>query len=609
MLGLILLPASAVANPPAPRPASPTITLTPSVPSPQQLDTNILWTAIVQNGLPGHTYDYQFSAALQGQNQVVRDFSLHSSFGWVPWQVEGTYVVSVVTRDVTQRPYIVFPPVSAQYVLLPWVNQQGASKVNPTGHPLVALFSAGPCTSGHYIRVRFKSTFGAQSSTTNSVPCSQFSANFLVAGMTAKTQYLMHWEEYGPNFAGASGPEQAFTTGPLPANFPAVTFTVNVPPSGHDAQFPVALFHLLPPAWPIATDLTGSVIWYFPQGTILTRMQPGGNFFTISNTVLAEYDLAGNELLETNPDIISEQLLAKGYPILSSFNIHETRILPNGNILLLGALDQISTSKQGGTPQNPVDILGDMILILDHNMQLVWAWNAFDHQDINHLATLNDICTHNLQGCPDFNHNFLQANDWLHTNSVQYTPDGNLLISQRSQDWVLKINYQNGSGDGSIIWKMGPYGDFTVQNPPGNSCGDPNVFEWFSHQHDASYQVPNGVVPILTVFDDGNTRVAGCGHGDSRGMVMLLNEPARSIYYETVADLGDQSFAAGSAQLLLTPNYAFANFGNPILDLNGSHAAQITETDLNGRIVYEQTANNWGYRMYRQQDLYTPTLP
>ena len=38
------------------------VTLNPSVPSPELLGTSITWTATVSGGQQGHTYDYQFSA-------------------------------------------------------------------------------------------------------------------------------------------------------------------------------------------------------------------------------------------------------------------------------------------------------------------------------------------------------------------------------------------------------------------------------------------------------------------------------------------------------------------------------------------------------------------
>lgn len=607
---ILLFAVSAIA---ATRGPSVTITLSPSVPSPAMLGTRITWSATVAGGPPGDSYDYQFSAAPQGQNQIVRDFDTPNSFVWVPWQVEGNYVVSVVVRDLTT--HTIYPAVSVPYVLNPWVTAPGGSAVNPTNHPLVALFSAGPCTTGHSIRVRFQNPSSVASSTTNTVPCSSKSANFLVAGMLAHTTYLMHWEELSGGQVVQSGAQQSFATGPLSATYPPMQhFTVNIPATPHDSAFPVVLFHLIPAKgqtsyfWPTATDLGGRVLWYFPAQALITRMQPGGFFFTMNFTTLTEYDLAGNVVLRTNSSILNEQLAAKGYPQMTSFNDHETRILPNGNILILGGRDETSTVYQGGTPDNPVDIIGDMILVLDHNMQLLWAWDSFAHQDLSRVATLDDKCYHATGGCPFFNPNFTVANDWTHANALQYTADGNILISERSQDWVLKVNYANGAGDGSVIWRMGPYGDFTVVNPPGGSCGDPNVFPWFTHQHDPAFQTQGGSSEIMTVFDDGNLRVQQCGSGNSRGMVLDVNESSHQVFLQTLADLGAYSLAVGAAQLLITPqNGIFTSFDNGFLI--PSYAAQVSETDLSGNIIYQIQANDWSYRAYRQRDLYTPTLP
>jgi hypothetical protein len=292
---------------------------------------------------------------------------------------------------------------------------------------------------------------------------------------------------------------------------------------------------------------------------------------------------------------------------MTSFNSHETRRLPNGNILLLGARDESSTQYQGGTQQHPVDILGDMILVLDHNMQLLWAWDAFAHQDLSRGATLGEICVHDTAGCPAFSNQFQQANDWLHSNSVQLTADGNLLLSERHQDWVLKIAYNNGAGDGHVIWKMGPFGDFRILNPPQTQCGDTNIYPWFTHQHDVNFQVQNGITEVMTVFDDGNLRVSQCGRGNSRGMVLSVAEGARTVYYQTLADLGQYSSALGSAQLLIAPpNPIFASFGNGLLAGGG---AESVETDLTGHVVYDLHTNDGSYRTYRYRDMYTPALP
>lgn len=583
-----------------------TITLTPSVDSPQFVGTSIDWTATVTNGLQGHAYDYRFAISFQNQTQIVRDFNLPNSFTWVPHTVEGTYQVTVTVRDITRVPYVVYAPVSVQYVISPWVTAPGGSAVHPTSHPLVALFSGPPCQSGHSLLVRFQQQGSNVSSTTNLVPCSPQSANFYIAGMLPTTQYLMHWEEVGRNFF-AKGADLSFVTGPISSNYPPRHFQINVPPTQHDAEYPVVLAQIQ--NWPTATDLSGNVIWYFPGKMLMTRLEPGGNLFGFPNDILilSEYDLAGNEILETNVRRMNEQLVAQGYPLMDDFNFHETRRLPNGDILLLGTRDIVSYDHQGGTKDHPVDIVGDMILVLDHNLQLVWAWDSFAHEDIDRMATLDDVCGPDQGGCPYFNSNFSKANDWLHTNAAQLTSDGNILLSQRSQDFVIKVNYQNGHGDGSILWRMGPYGDFTLLNPPKDTCGDPNVFPWFTHQHDSAFQALNKLgAGVVTVFDDGNLRFVQCGgNQNSRGMLMLVSESARTVYLMTQADLGGYSNALGSADMLVASDGIYSSFGNGAL---GSKS-QSTEVDLSGKIVYQWQSDVSAYRIYRVKNLYTPATP
>ena len=121
-----------------------------------------------------------------------------------------------------------------------------------------------------------------------------------------------------------------------------------------------------------------------------------------------------------------------------------------------------------------------MVIVLDQNFQVSWVWNAFRWLNTNRLGTDHPVPT-----------------DWLHANSVSWSPeDDDLVVSLRTQDWVIKIDYANGTGNGHIIWKLGAGGNFTaIANTP-----DP----WFSHQHDVRYINDN----TLLVFDDGNTRQA-----------------------------------------------------------------------------------------------------
>ena len=61
---------------------------------------------------------------------------------------------------------------------------------------------------------------------------------------------------------------------------------------------------------------------------------------------------------------------------------------PHGYIMVIGNSEYICTDCQGGTPTNPVDLLGDQIIVMDNNMNVVWTWDAFTFLDVNHPATL-----------------------------------------------------------------------------------------------------------------------------------------------------------------------------------------------------------------------------
>ena len=218
---------------------------------------------------------------------------------------------------------------------------------------------------------------------------------------------------------------------------------------------------------------------------------------------------------------------------------HEVRRLPNGNFLVLAMTERMSAA------QGPLtDIVGDTILVLDSNLQLLWAWDSFDHLDVSRAAVLGETCNVGPGQCVLLNAS--TANDWLHGNSVSLAPDGNLIYSARHQDLVYKIAYQNGTGDGHVIWRLGKDGDFTWNS------SDP--WPWFSHQHDAQYEDAT----TLSIFDNGNTRVEAIP-GNSRGQGLILDETNRTVNFAMNADLGEYSFALGSAQRLLNGNYVFGD--------------------------------------------------
>ena len=80
----------------------------------------------------------------------------------------------------------------------------------------------------------------------------------------------------------------------------------------------------------------------------------------------------------------------------------------------------------------------------------------------------------------------------------------------RDQDWVLKIDYNDGQGTGNILWHLGYQGDFTLDE------WLPIRMDWFYGQHDVNVVSQNSSgVFSLTLFDDGNNRVLNNNNDNS----------------------------------------------------------------------------------------------
>ena len=563
-----------------------TVTLTPSLPAPVSVGTTVTWTASVTDVTNGTVW-YRFRARHSGQTyQVIRDFSPLPTLDWTATDHEGWFEIEVSAKNEDTGDTAT---VSAMYDITSRISGNQPS-VNPTSHPLVFLYSAPPCDRDSRMQVEFVAPNGTAVRTPFKTCDPQFSMNFYLMGLYAETNYTAHHIIEGRR--DLIGPDLAFTTGSLPDNLFAET-VVQAPTkqiSNH-----VLLGSTLGIA--VATDLNGAVIWYGPSDiTYITRPDGDGNFWGLlvasaddpSNQAIRKFDATGETLLETNAARVNEQLLALGRRQITGFH-HEVRTLPSGRIAALADVEQILTDVQG---PGPIDVIGDMVIVFDSQLNVVWTWDTFDHLDVTRKAVLGETCRATLS-CAPYNL-AADANDWTHGNSIAQIPDGNLLYSSRHQDWLIKINYDNGAGDGHVIWRLGKDGDFEIQS------SDP--YPWFSHQHDANFET--GDPSELTVFDDGNTRVFTLGSGNSRGQVLQLDERKRVASFTLNADLGVYSVALGSAQKLRDGDYFFdAGF---VLGPNNTGGAFSIEVDPSGKIVSEIGANALLYRSFRMTSLYTP---
>ncbi len=536
--------------------------------------SSVVWTATASGH--GTTPVYQFRVGpTGGETQVVRDFSTSNTFTWNPMQ-EGTYEIQVTVKD--SQGASTGETQSVTYAAVSRVDGPNAV-VSPMSNPLVALYSAPPSTaSSMYVQFKPLGSNDDWQSTAQQPVVAGESTNFLVAGMLPDTTYLMrHVLDDGTTSAPLT-----FKTGALPTNLTFPTFTVQNPPDASTDLSQGMVFHMGANApngtvGTVATDLLGNVVWYYDRvannfPSMAPSLVPGGTVLLIGGiqgqgvTTLREVDLAGNTLRETNINAINAELAALGQHAITDFN-HEAQRLPNGDTAVLAATPR--TIDVNGTP---TEYQGDMALILDKNFQVSWVWDPFAWLDTSRLPTLGEGPT-----------------DWTHANAIAWSPtDGNLLVSMRAQDWVVKIDYANGTGDGHVIWRLGQGGDFSMNST------DPSP--WFSHQHDVRYVNDT----TLVLFDDGNVRWTQDQQAHSRGQELVINEQTMQVTLVVNADLGNYAKAVGSAQRL--PN------GNLVFD--SGFAGQTIEVLPDGTQSYVLQMSKLGfqYRAYIYGSLYgTPS--
>jgi hypothetical protein len=467
-----------------------------------------------------------------------------------------------------------------------------AGTIAPTSHPLVAQYGIRHFQPGLTAWVEFgpDTTYGRQTATMSNSVTDLYgqTLNILVAGMKPQTMYHMRAHA---DWAGGSWVDQdkTFTTGALPGSQALPQISVggqgNAPVAGIAPAPGVELLSLLNPGGleAVVTDLQGNLIWYCPAASLPIKPLPNGDFLQNLGTDLREEDLTCSTIRDVSVAQVNQLLQTDTY----SFNTinmfhHDMLVLPNGHWIALGQ----TTRNFNDLPSYPgtTAVLGDVVLDIDPNGNVVWAWSSFDHLDVNR----------HIQGLPD----------WTHSNALVYTADGNLLVSMRHQSWILKIDYANGTGTGNVLWKLGEDGDFTL------SGGDPS--QWFYAQHYPNVLDTNGSEMNLAIWDNGNFRT------DSAGVACESTPSAPTCYSRATLFHIDESTL--SASLLWQDLPGFYSFwggsigvlsnGDVEFDMTAplsTPSSQIMEVTQSGnpQVVWQMNMNGASaYRGYRIPSLY-----
>lgn len=413
-----------------------------------------------------------------------------------------------------------------------------------------------------------------------------------VAGLLAQTRYHMQAQvtlNDGATFTDAD--HDTFASGlPLTTGVPPPTSPIAVTTSGNP-QPGIEMWNTILPGnvtEAFATDLKGNVLWtYTYEGSTLDSIQgiqmlPNGDLLmTISylssltssaagsqpNTinVVREVDLAGNTVREISMATLNQSLAAAGFKDsdgsayqLKSFH-HDVLALPNGHWVLLAAYPKNFTNLPGypGT----IGVLGDVLIDVDENGQPDWVWNSFDHLDLNRRP--------------------MNFPDWTHSNDMLYSSDDrNLLLSMRHQNWIIKIDFNDGQGPGKILWRLGEGGNFKL-------VGGVDPTDWFYAQHGLSwFTAANAGIFRLGVMDNGNDRT----YPPPTGQILCKPEaPTNAQCYSTmeVLELNENNMTATLVSHYMPGPTDFSFFGGDTQQLANDDIHIDFCAPLTGSIVQE----------------------
>jgi len=220
---------------------------------------------------------------------------------------------------------------------------------------------------------------------------------------------------------GATGPSGTFTTAALPAELDDLDVVV----SGND---PVADHVIFATScgtsnYTLVVGSDGEVYWYQHNGNAGTvmNMTDEGTVLVSGNTV-AEFDMAGNPLLE-----------------LTGFSkpVHHDAYKYDGHVYVLFAESY---------PVGNEDAVLDGIFIYNEGGTLVETWELFDHVTVTEA---------DLAGASDgfWDQEFPGALDYSHGNSV-FVDDSGFYLSTRWMSTVWKMKGLNDPDFGDIDWSL-----------------------------------------------------------------------------------------------------------------------------------------------------------
>lgn len=387
-------------------------------------------------------------------------------------------------------------------------------------------------------------------SITPAMPLVGGAASIPVLGLRPEERYVLRPIAYGPGGI-VLGDELELITGSLPTDLPTYTASGLDPAPGY-VVFAAGTYG-------IVIDNTGRVVWYrrFPNGTGLSFMaQPSGHYVARPPTPAAG---DAEPWVEIDPLGTVTRALPCARGLQS--RLHDLIGQPDGSYWLM--CDETRTmdlTADGGVPA--ARVTGTVVQHVGEDGSLLFEWNPFDHFAITDLEPAERTGV-NV--------------NWTHGNSIDLTPDGDLLISFRSLGEVTKIDTKTGT----VIWRLGGRrNEFTFLNGSAPA---------FAHQH----SVRSCAAGELAILDNLGTP------GESRAERYVIDEASRTArLVQSYASVPGVVTQIGGSVQPLPGGRTLVSFGTE---------GRVEEYDADGRMTWHIEGDaGYVFRAQRIRSLYHP---
>jgi outer membrane protein assembly factor BamB len=245
-------------------------------------------------------------------------------------------------------------------------------------------------------------------------------------------------------------------------------------------------------AWLV--DMYGDVVHHWemsnPPG-LNYKLLPNGHLLWMGRgrNAIEKVNGSADELVEVDWD--GNEVWRYDDPMMN----HDFVVQENGNIMVLRFVDlpgDLQRRLKGGVPGTELDgkTYGVQVREIDRKGETLWEWNNFEHMDPE----------------KDLECLWCDREVWGYTNSLDVFPNGDVILSVRRMNKVIRIDKKTGR----IIWEWGPE-------------------HLLGHQHDVSVCDHGNI----TIFDNGLHRRIHNPQTDHKDSACFLASRALEVNPDT----------------------------------------------------------------------------